>query len=71
MHNGGVRKTFIQPEQCVKAAYLYGPLSVNNNRMICKHEGECSGHHRRFHDYTLFVLALAHADLGTAGLFTG
>ena len=28
---------FIQTEQCVNVAYLYGPLVVDNNRMNCKH----------------------------------
>ena len=29
--------SFIQTEQCVSVAYLYGPLVINNNRMNCKH----------------------------------
>ena len=28
--------SFIQTEQCVNVAYLYGPLVINNNRMNCK-----------------------------------
>ena len=29
--------SFIQTEQCVDVAYLYGPLVIDNNRMNCKH----------------------------------
>ena len=29
--------SFIQTEQCVNVAYLYGPLVINNNRINCKH----------------------------------
>ena len=29
--------SFIQTEQCVNVAYLYGPLVINNNRMNRKH----------------------------------
>ena len=60
--------SFIQNEQCVNVAYLYGPLAINNNRMNCKH-GMLQVITVGSHGYTVFVLA--HADLGTAGLFTG
>ena len=29
--------SFIQTEQCVNVAYLYGPLVIDNNRMNCIH----------------------------------
>ena len=29
--------SFIQTEQCVNVAYLYGPLVINDNRMNSKH----------------------------------
>ena len=29
--------SFVQTEQCVNVAYLYGPLVININRMNCKH----------------------------------
>ena len=29
--------SFIQTEQCVSVAYLYGPLVIDNNRINCKH----------------------------------
>ena len=29
--------SFIQTEQCVNVAYLYGPLVINDNRMNCNH----------------------------------
>ena len=32
-----VMNSFIQTEQCVNVAYLYGSLVINNNRMKCKH----------------------------------
>ena len=30
--------SFIQTEQCVNVAYLYGPLVIDDNRMNRKHE---------------------------------
>ena len=29
--------SFIQTEQCVNVAYLYGLIVINNNRMHCQH----------------------------------
>ena len=33
-------------KQCVNVAHLsYGPHAINNKRITCRYEGECSDHH--------------------------
>ena len=46
-----------------QCAHLCGLHAIDNNRMSCKHAGECYVTSEDSHGYTVFILATAYAEI--------